>query len=217
MAGEMLPGPRGTDPPVAGGAAQNQSLPFGAGFEVPGPIGGDAIPLDTSTRTVTAVTKDWEPPAPRTTPARVVQGKTLAAVFNELNANLPWGRGGGMLRNDAIAPGTGNVTVKLQANLRLILPTWAFYPQASTAAQAEWDQMIGKLRIHETRHMQIAIEEADALAARLIGVEVGEVAGLVTAANQTMQSRQDQLDTDTESGSKPNVPYGDVSLDTSIT
>ena len=166
---------------------------------------------------MTEVTKDWEPPAPRTTPANVERGATLAAVFAELNANAPWGRGGGQLRNEPIPRGnTTEVTVILHANLRLIMPTWTRYDQASPAVRAEWDRMIGTLRVHENRHVEIAIEEANNLATRLIGVEVGEVADLVTAANQTMQTRQDQLDTETDSGSRENVPYGNVFLDTSV-
>lgn len=122
-----------------------------------------------------------------------------------------------MLRTDVIPPGnTTDLDVKLHANLLMRLPTWSGYQVASQAAKNEWDKMLAKLRAHEQRHMDIAIEEADALASELIGKEIGEIAKLVTNANKKMQKRQQELDKDTENGSKPSVSYGDVILDISI-
>jgi hypothetical protein len=217
MAGEMLPDPLGTQPPTAGAIGGFGGFPPGTGFEVPGPIGDDPIPLDEVRRIVKAVTKDWIPPSPRTTPPIVVNGSTLAQVADELNALSEWGQAGGVLRTDAVRSGTSpTVTVNIHAGLIKRLPRWTKFAQASTAAKAEWDQMFAKLTIHENRHMEIAIEEAEALAQDLIGVEIGEIPDLVTAANQKMQTRQDQLDADTDHGAKAGVPFGDVILDISI-
>jgi hypothetical protein len=217
MAGEMLPGPLGTEPPLAGAGARSDAFRPGTGFEAPGPIGDDPIPLDDLRRIVKAVTKDWVPPAPRTTPEIVVQGKTLAQVGDELNKLSEWGQGGGVLRTDAISSGTSlTVTVNIHAGLIKRLPRWTKYAEASPAVRAEWDQMFAKLTIHENRHLEIAIEEAEALARDLIGVEIGEIADLVTAANQTMHTRQEQLDADSDHGARAGVPYGDVILDISI-
>jgi hypothetical protein len=77
--------------------------------------------------------------------------------------------------------------------------------------------MLAKLTAHEDRHMAIAIEEGNALAGDLVGREISEIAGMVTAANRRMATRQTDLDTHTQNGSRPGVPYGDVTLDTSIT
>lgn len=210
MGGGRMPGPIGVDARPEDGALNPG--PPGAGFEIPGPIGMDDSPI------VSAVVKDWEPPSPSTTPKIVVRGRTLRQVFAELNALAgEWGRGGGRLRSDRLRNvRTPEVTVHLRANLVLILPEWKGYNAASTNAKAEWDRMIQKLRIHEQRHVDIAIEEADRLAAALIGEPMNRIASMVTSANATLAQRQQDLDTDTEHGSKPGVLYGDVSLDVSI-
>lgn len=96
------------------------------------------------------------------------------------------------------------------------MPTWTGYQTASSAAKKEWDKMFAKLRIHE-QHMDIAIEEADALATKLVGREISEIANLVTKANKTMQKRQYDMDSDAGHGAKTGVPYGDVLLDESVT
>jgi len=219
MGGGRIPGVLGTEPPRPDEAKSGGQLPQDLGFSPPGPLGlhsgsGTALAV---TRIVKDVTNDWVPPSPTTTPEIVVRGRTLAEVGNELNRLPEWGQGGGTLRADPAPAGTSpEVTVSLHANLVLRMPRWTRYAEASAAARAEWDQMIAKLRVHEERHVAIAIEEANSLASALIGVEISEIAGMVTDANQTMQARQDELDRDTENGSRPGVPYGDVSLDTSI-
>jgi hypothetical protein len=187
------------------------------GAVVPGPIGLDgAIPMG-GQRIVAKVVKDWDPPKPRTTPEIVVGGKTLADAGRELDKLSEWGEGGGMLRTDSIPAGNStDLTVKAHANLVHRLPRWTGYGAASTAAKAEWDRMVAKLKAHEDRHMEIAIEEADRLARDLVGVEIGDIADMVTEANRRMAKRQQELDTDTQNGSKPGVAFGDVTLDISI-
>ena len=127
------------------------------------------------------------------------------------------GQGGGSLRCDRIPVGTStNLTVKLHGNLQLRLPSWPNYVSASAAAKPEWDRMIGKLRAHEQWHMDIAIQHGDALAKELVGNDISVIAQRVTDRNRLMAADQQQLDTDTNHGSKAEVPYGDVFLDTSI-
>ena len=215
--GGRIPGPLGMGPIVAGDSEERTGLLNPVGVNIPGPLGvGEASPLSV-TRVIAHVVKDWSPPSPKTTPPIVVRGKTLADVGAALDALQEWGQGGGMLRADPIPLGTStNLTVRLHANLVLRLPTWSGYAAASAAAKAEWDRMMVNLRIHEERHVAIAVEEADNLAAALIGLDISDIANMVTMANQTMQSRQDQLDADTQNGAKAGVPYGDVFLDTSI-
>jgi hypothetical protein len=209
MGGGRIPGPLGLEP-----GQENDSvhtMPPGAGFEVPGPIGMDESPI------VREVVKDWDPPSPSNAPTIVVRGKTLAQVVSRLNALPEWGRGGGSLRSDRLRNvRTPEVTVHLHANLVFVLPRWEGYEVASPQAKAEWDRMIEKLRIHEQRHVDIAIEEADRLAAALIGEPMSRIASMVTRANATMAQRQQELDTDTEYGSKSGVRYGNVSLDASV-
>jgi Bacterial protein of unknown function (DUF922) len=181
------------------------------GFEFPGPIGLDSSPV------VTEVKKDWEPPNPSSTPAIVVKGKTLAQVAVELNRLPEWGRGGGSLRSDKLENvKTPEVTVQLRANLTMVLPRWEGYEGASEAAKIEWNRMIEKLREHEQRHVDIAIEEADALASALLGKPMSNIASMVTEANAKLARRQQELDAKTEQGSKEGVQFGDVVLDTSV-
>jgi Bacterial protein of unknown function (DUF922) len=188
------------------------------GLRSPGPVGVDeAEPMQAVTRTVTAVTKDWVPPTPTDQPAIRVGGKTLAQAGQQLNARGRWGVGGGFVRAEPTPRGSNpNVTVALHGNLVLRMPVWTEYSKASSAARAEWDRMVATLRKHEHRHVEIAIEELDNLAANLQGADVTQIAKMVTQANTTMNQRQRELDHDTDGGMKPGVTYGDVFLDTSI-
>jgi hypothetical protein len=214
MGGNRTPGSEGTRPQLSG---QQEGLPTraGAGF---GPATGVESPVPLQVRRIIArVDKDWVPPNPRTTPEIEVTGQTLQQVADQLSGLTEWGQAGGSIRSDRIGAGTStNLTVSLHANLVFRLPTWTRYNQASAAAKAEWNRMMGRLRAHEQRHLDIAIEEADSLAQDLVGREISEIAGLVTAANNTMRQRQEQLDDDTDHGARGGVSYGDVYLDTSI-
>ena len=181
-----------------------------------GPVGVGAVPMGL-TRRVTKVIKDWEPPTPRTTPQITVSGATLADVAKQLNKMPEWGEGGGSLRADPIPAGTSpTVTVDLHANLVLRMPEWKEHSSASAAARKEWDRMFAKLKIHEERHVEIAIEESDKCAKALIGTDITKVASMVTNANRTMASRQRKLDKVTKHGSKAGVKFGDVFLDITI-
>ena len=200
------------------GEPGDSALPPYSGFEPPTISGDEAEPMDGVERIVTAVTKDWEPPNPRTTPAIVIRGRTLAAVEEALNRLPEWGEGGGRIRTDRVPVGTSaTVTVVAHAGLAFRLPRWADYDDASDAARAEWDRMMVTLRAHEQRHLDIAIEEANTFAADLIGHDIDDIADMVTEANRRMNDRQLQLDNDTDHGAREGVQYGDVYLDTTIT
>lgn len=217
--GGIRDGVLGTEAPAHSGPSGNSSIDVFGGGDPPGILGVDqAIPLDESVqRIIVKVTKDWVPPNPRTRPAIVVHGATLEQAAGELNKLREWGDGGGSLVTDDVPVATSKtVTVHLHAHLVRRLPTWTGYAKASKAAKAEWDQMVAKLAIHEDRHVAIAIEEAENLAKALIGHDIDDIADMVTAANGTMQSRQDDMDTDCEHGAKEGVPFGDVILDYSV-
>lgn len=181
-------------------------------------LGGPPVmPLDTTGRTIAKVTKDWEPPNPRRTPEIVVRGATLEEAGNALNRLREWGDGGGRLVTEKIDEGNStDLTVVMHANLVHRLPKWANYDKASKEAKAEWDRMSAKLKVHEDRHLEIAIEEANKLAADLIKRDIGDIADMVTEANRRMAQRQKDMDDASEHGAKEGVPYGDVILDISI-
>lgn len=214
MANENIPGPKGTgaldalpalDPfPVTGGGA----LPTPGGIE-----------LKAGDRIIKSVKKDWDPTNPRTTPKIEVKGKTLKEVGRALAA-LPgeWGQGGGNLLNEPVPPGDSpEVDVTLHGNLILRIVEWTDYASGSAKGKANWDAMIEKLKIHENKHLSNAVEAAEQCAKDLVGREILEMPGIVTKANAALKAVQDALDTATEHGTKENVPFGDVILDTDET
>jgi Bacterial protein of unknown function (DUF922) len=207
---DRIPGVSGTDP------HSKADWPPGSGFTDPGPGGMDA-PIPMMDRLIAQVDDDWHPPAPDTSAEVTVQGQTLADVGAALKSLDEWGRGGGALRADPIPIGTStNLTVTLHGNLVRRLAVWADYSSASAAAKREWDRMVEKLKAHEQRHMEIAIEHGDALAKELIGKDISRIAPMVTARNALMAKDQKKLDDATDHGAKKGVPYGDVYLDTSV-
>jgi hypothetical protein len=173
-------------------------------------------------RVVTRVERDWNPtPAPNTEPIDV-----RAADLNELAqalSRLPEaGEGGGGLRSDAVPSGiSAEVTITLHGHLVNRAVRWIGYDNASPAAKAHWDSVLAKLKRHEQRHMDIAIEEGDALALLLVGHKIGShptLSDKVSAANDAIKRRQVDLDSPGESdhGRKPGHRYGDCNIDPAI-
>jgi hypothetical protein len=206
----------GGSPPGPLGAADSERLDglrIGSGTGEPGPIGLDVRRGPRVVRRiVTSVEKDWDPPSPRTDPEIVVRGRTLEEVGRALSALPEWGEGGGMIRSERISAGTTpEVTVHLHANLVKRLPRWTRYADASAGAKREWDRMMGALMAHEERHVTIAIEEANQCAADLMGVEIEQVARIVTEANRRMHDRQVEYDNDTSHGQRDGVDL-DISI-----
>ena len=211
--GERIPGTFGINP--SGLAERVEGLTPAAGFEIPGSIGIE--PMKAGDRIITSVTTDWDPLVLETTPEIEVGGKNLEDAADELNTLNEWGRGGGGVTNGAVPVGTSStVTVSLHGKFERVLPTWKRYASASPKAKAEWDRMVAALKIHEDRHVEIAVEEANKLAKDLVGKEIAQLVTMVNATGRTIRQRQEKLDTDTDHGSKPGVKYGGVSLDISI-
>ena len=209
MGGARIPGPAGADP----APTQGNFLPGApsAGFDFPGPISASTEPK------VGTVVVDWTPLKLTTTPAIIVRGETLADVAADLNNNSEWGQGGGSFRIEPLENITAaEFTVHLQGNFFLLLPEWMGLEKKSATVQAEWNRMLATLRIHEQRHVDIAIEEGNRLAKRLKGKEISKIADMVTAANAAMAVRQKALDTETEGGTRRGVKYGDIYLDVTI-
>jgi len=207
----------GTQADARTGARGDSSIDLFGGGEPPGILGADgAIQLDVS-RIIAKVTRDWDASNPSSTAPLVVSGTTIARVGRALNALPEWGQGGGTLSVDAIPVGTStDLTITLKANLVRRMPQWTDYPQASTRAKAEWDQMVAKLAVHEDRHVATAVEEAEILAQDLVGQEIAKIASMVTAANRRLAKRQNDMDQACDHGAKEGVEYGDVSLDITV-
>lgn len=220
MTGERRAGPVGMTPASAPSDDADSPGPDSGGFTTAGPLGFyvEADPL--TDRLVSRVDCDWVPtPNPNTDPIKVSAG-SLADLAAEL-AKLPEaGEGGGRLRADPVKTGTSaEVTVTLHGNLVNRAVEWDGYSSASAAARAHWDKVLANLKRHEKRHMDIAIEEGNALAALLIGHKIGSKPNIddkVTAANTKMATRQKELDDDSDHGRKQGHPYGDCNIDTSI-
>lgn len=220
MTGERRAGPAGLTPASARTDGADSPGPDGGGFTTAGPLGFDVEADPLTDRLVSRVDCDWVPtPKPKTDPIPVTAG-TLAELAAEL-AKLPEaGEGGGRLRADPVTSGTSSeVTVTLHGNLVNRAVEWNGYSSASAAAQAHWDMVLGNLKRHERRHMEIAIEEGNALASLLIGHKIGSKPNIeekVTSANEKMATRQKELDDDSDHGRKKGHPYGDCNIDPSI-
>ena len=216
MGGDKVPGVLGLKPGANTSASDFPSGPSGAGFVDPWPSGTDA-PVPLVARIIATVVDDWHPPAPNTSAWITVEGATLADLGDALKSVPEWGQGGGALRAEPIPVGTStNLTVTLHGNLVKRLAEWKNYASASTAAKREWDRMSAKLEAHEQRHMDIAIDHGNQLAAELVGLDIDQISKRVTAHNAQMAKDQKKLDDDTDHGSRKGVPYGDVFLDTTI-
>jgi hypothetical protein len=219
MGGQRVPGVLGVDQATSVDTNGGAISPTATNNFAPGPVGNDdtdPVPLDT-TPTIKAVVKDWDPLPPLTPTEVPVGGTTIAAVADALNKRDEWGQGGGIISNEAPPRDyNGEVTIKLHLTLIMRLPKWSGYVAASPAAKAEWDQMIVKLRAHEERHVAIAVEVADELANSLVGEKITQLVKMVNASGPTLVARHKAFDDETDHGAKPNVPYGDVSLDTTV-
>jgi hypothetical protein len=218
MSGGQVPGPLGHRRDKENAVSDDQGL--GVFVSAP-PVGHDsAEPL--TQRIVKKVVCDWVPtPNPNMTPI-IVKAANLAELAQALGQLPEAGEGGGKLRIDPVPIGTSpDVTVTLHGNLVNRAAQWDGYDQASAAAKAHWDTVLGNLKRHETRHMEIAIEEGNALAQRLIGHQIGSQPTLtekVDAANIKMKASQVKMDSPAESdhGKKQGHPYGDCNIDTTI-
>jgi hypothetical protein len=196
--------------------------PVPGAFTEPRPLGFDFDPIPLSGSKVSRVDCDWVPtPNPDTAPIQVTAAN-LAELVTALQQLPEAGKGGGRLRADAPkTESSGAVSVKLHGNLVNKVVDWVGYNSASAAAKAHWDTVLTNLKRHEQRHMEIAIEVGNELAALLVGHEIGStpsIADKVTSANTRMQTLQNDLDSPGESdhGRKKGHAYGDCNIDTSI-
>jgi hypothetical protein len=213
--GGVRAGLLGTDAGL--GAGPGDAGDILGGGDPPGTLGviaADAM----STAKIEYVTKDWDPDSPKiTTPSMVVSGATIDQVAAVLRNKQEWGEGGGVLKLAIPRDFASSHTVTLSAILVRRLPQWKQYDSARGPEKAAWNHMFRKLTDHEDRHVEIAVEEAVKLAGALIGQTTVEATRTVAAANRRLQSRQKQLDDETEHGAKAGVKYGDVILDLSRT
>ncbi len=210
MAPSDEPGPEGTDPFDLDRSPR--PFPITADGATPGPIG---IDLKAGDRIIDKVIKDWDLAKLKTTEYEV-HGKNAQEVGEALlKKGGEWGRGGGSITNDDPGVGTSTpVTVTIHGNLLKKMPKWSEYAQASARSKANWDAMIAKLDIHESKHVQNAVDAAEACAKELIGKEILQMPGIVTKHNAAMLTAQQTLDSKTQNGTKSGVPYGDVILNT---
>ncbi|MGB7989629.1 MAG: DUF922 domain-containing protein [Candidatus Methylophosphatis roskildensis] len=220
MADDRKPGPLGFTPASANSSGFDSGGPVTGGFTSAGPLGFDVEADPLADRLITRVDRDWVPtPKPKNDPIKVTAAN-LADLAKALSQLPEAGEGGGRLRADAVAAGTSaEASVSLHGNLINRVVEWIGYSSASPAAQAHWDQVLANLKRHEQRHMEIAIEEGDALATLLVGHKVGStpsVTDKVSTANDKMAARQKELDDDSDHGKRKGHPYGDCNIDTTI-
>jgi predicted secreted Zn-dependent protease len=141
-----------------------------------------------------------------------VSGTTLAEVHAQLDPT-EWGRC--TYHYDYDYDTTNGRTTRVNVTLRLTirLPHWQEgRADASDAARAEWDRMMGALRTHENGHADIAREWAPTVRERLLGVQEGNVASRYNQVRGQVQARQDEYDDQTQHGQTQGVSL-DLSVD----
>jgi predicted secreted Zn-dependent protease len=141
-----------------------------------------------------------------------VSGTTLAEVHSQLDPT-EWGRC--TYHYDYNYDTTNGRTTRVDVTLRLTirLPRWEEgRADASDAARAEWDRMMGALRTHEDGHADIAREWAPTVRERLLGVQESNVASRYSQVRGQVQTRQDEYDDQTQHGQTQGVSL-DLSVD----
>ena len=214
MMGGVRSGLLGTEAPALGGGADSDDI-LGGG-DPPGTLGiNEAEPM--STAKIGYVKSDWDKDSPEFTDPFVISGATIDQVWNVLKGMSEWGEGGGHLELEFPNDFASSQSVVLKAHLVRRLVQWKEYDKARGVEKEAWNKMFRKLMEHEDRHVEIAVEEAEKLAASLIGQTKAQGKAATKTANSQMLARQHKLDTETRHGEKEGVKYGDVILDLSKT
>ncbi len=141
-----------------------------------------------------------------------VSGTTLAEVHAQLDP-AEWGRCRYHYGYDYDTTNGRTTRVNITLTLTIRLPRWQEgRDEASPAARAEWDRMMGALRAHEERHAEIAREWAPRFKQRMLGVREGNVASRHSQTLGQVDQRQGQYDTQTTHGQTEGVSL-DLSVD----
>lgn len=221
-----------------GGKREQDILGMDAPFAGrPAPERGTSDPIGMSggeEDVVTHVVKDYDVKKLVSTPAPDVKGKTIAKVRASLKAipsqefsekwlkkwgekqkwGKEWGKGGASIDVQVWVQGK-KCTATLSATFIRVLPNWTDEAAADTdpEAKALWETMIGHLKKHEQRHVELTVPVLDWLAEQLVGLKVSEIAQMQDGAIFQMEQEHEALD-DPEAGSdygrKPGHKYGNV-------
>jgi predicted secreted Zn-dependent protease len=141
-----------------------------------------------------------------------VSGTTLAELHSQLDPT-EWGRCTYHYGYDYQTTNGQTTRVDVTLTLTIRLPRWQEgRDQASAAARAEWDRMLGALRTHEDGHADIAREWAPTVKQRLLGVPEGNVASRYSQVLGEVRTRQQEYDDETQHGQTQGVSL-DLSID----
>jgi predicted secreted Zn-dependent protease len=179
---------------------------------------GEPIHLSSARSSVAALQRDLAPGSGTLTihePASdpyTVTGSTLAEVTPQLDPE-EWGRCTWNFRYTYSSTNGVATRVNIVLRLTIRLPQWTGtgWRNASDAAKAEWQRMLGCLRTHENGHADIARDWAPTLQQRLLNQPEADLARIWQTSLADHETAQHDYDTRTRHGQTQGV-----SLDTSI-
>jgi predicted secreted Zn-dependent protease len=126
-----------------------------------------------------------------------IKGSTLADVqsqLRQLRGDEDWGRCYYDFRYNNIYRNGVATRVNIVLRLRILLPRWtgSGWRNASRAAKAEWQRMLGCLRTHENGHAKIARRWAYILQRRLLNQTEENVPGTYEAVKVDHKAADDK-------------------------
>lgn len=148
--------------------------------------------------------------APKTT-RYSVRGDTLAEARKNLDKREEWGLYDATpnFKSGAKVDSQGQVmSVSLELNPVIELPTWSGYSSATKPQKASWDAMLKKLEAHEKKHHDIQVAGAAALKKAIESAKALDAKALdklIEKAQTDTQKAQDAYDSSSGHGAKEGV------------
>ena len=144
-----------------------------------------------------------------------VTGNTAAELTDSLNANGPNG-GWGLTEDNwytEYKPSEESgkfkiATVTVSRTTTITMPIWRAYTDASRCLKKSWDDMYGKLKMHENKHVEIANIVSNRMKTELKAIPPQDTveklyelaAAKLALIEKENQLKQNKFDTDTDHG-----------------
>jgi predicted secreted Zn-dependent protease len=140
-----------------------------------------------------------------------VAGKTLTDAKKSLDARDEWGLYDATqgFKSSGKTDADGNVvSVTIELNPRIEMPSWSGYSAATKEQKASWDTMYKALLAHENRHHDIQLKCIEDLKKSIKAAKTLDAAALnelVDKLQQDCQKKQDAYDSSSGHGAKEGV------------
>jgi predicted secreted Zn-dependent protease len=140
-----------------------------------------------------------------------VAGKTLTDAKKNLDARDEWGLYDATqnFKSSAKTDADGNVvSVTMELNPRIEMPSWSGYSAATKEQKASWDTMYKALLAHENRHHDIQLKCVEDLKKGIKAakkLDAATLKELIEQLQQDCQKKQDAYDSSSGHGAKEGV------------